>query len=161
MNVAQLQQNRSEMYCAVCKQRTRHERINFATALRRWRCVKCWSFQAERGKEYRINPRRLSLRDSVKNNAEMKRAAKLLTDFTGHAPTKVRRVRIKKSSNVRIAIGRVTAIMYLARDGKKTVHYIHRFRAGSRPSLSATPDGKTLELLGGAFRFTDRGIVDK
>ena len=149
-----------QLYCKTCKHRTKHSRVEFATNLQRWRCVKCWGYSPQPRKEYRINPRALSVRDSVKKNKEMKQAAKLLTSFTGHAPTQLRRMRVNNSSNVRLAIGRVTAIMYLARDGRKTVHYIHRFRAGSRPSLSATPDGKILELLGGAFRFTDRGIVD-
>lgn len=108
------------------------------------------------------NPRPLSLRDHAKKSPDMRAAAKLYTGFTGNAPTKVRRVRVPSpSSRVRLQVGSVTAIMYLARDGRKKVHYVHRFRAGSRPSLTATPDGKKLELLGGAFRFTDRGIVDK
>jgi len=32
---------------------------------------------------------------------------------------------------------------------------------GSRPLLVASPDGKCLMLLGGRFKFTDRGIVDR
>lgn len=149
------------IFCTTCKHRTLFERVAPVSGASYLRCVKCWTpaNRAEKRK-VRTNPRALSARDMVKKSPDMRKAAKLLTDFTGRAPVKVRRVPVKNGSPVRLQIGKVTGIMYLARDGKKIVHYLHRFRAGSRPSLLASPDGKRIELLGGAFRFTDRGIVD-
>lgn len=153
------------IFCTTCKHRTAHERVTLANGGSVLRCVKCWTMPSLKKRmamfKYRTkNPRQLSARDMAKKSPELRKAAKLLTDFTGRAPVKLRRHTVKAASNVRLQIGKVTGIMYLARDGKKMVHYLHRFRAGSRPSLTATPDGKRIELLGGAFRFTDRGIVD-
>lgn len=151
------------IYCTTCKHKTVHERVTHHGGEKLWRCATCWTTtlakQPVRG--LRKNPRAVSVRDVVKNDNELRKGAKLYNDFTGHAPTKIQRVRVPKTSGKRVAIGPVTAIMYLARDGEKLVHYIHRFKRGSRPSLTVTPDGKRIELLGGAFRFTDRGIVDK
>ncbi len=161
-------------YCKTCKYRTKHERVSSqAYANYGYRCVTCWTVSTLKPTDYNLgktgrrvyvpqrkNPRALSVRDAVKKDPELRKGAKLFTDFTGHAPTKLRRMKVKRSSNKLVAIGPVTAIMYLARDGRKLVHYIHRFRAGVRPSLSVSPDGQHIELLGGAFRFTDRGIVD-
>jgi hypothetical protein len=58
-------------------------------------------------------------------------------------------------------IGHVEAIDYRTTHGKKLALYRHDFVKGSRPLLVASPDGKCLMLLGGRFKFTDRGIVDR
>lgn len=92
---------------------------------------------------------------------DIKRAEKLFRAFTGHSPRVVARVNRPQQSRVAIAAGVVTGIIYLAERDGETVEYLHRFKQGSRPLLLASPDGKVLELLGGAFRFTARGIVDK
>lgn len=92
--------------------------------------------------------------------ADLRRAAKLGEDFSGHPYGKVVKVRRRSPKGARLAIGPVTGIMYLARRDGETDQYLHRFAKDSRPLLVATSDGKTLELLGGAFRFTERGIVD-
>lgn len=55
-------------------------------------------------------------------------------------------------------VGRCSGILYITDEGKE---FIHEFRPNSRPQLVASHDGKTLALLGGAFQFTDRGIVDR
>lgn len=91
---------------------------------------------------------------------EIRQAVKLGEDFSGHSPRKIRRIRLQNQSPVRLQIGSVTGIMYLTRRDGKVEQYLHKFRRGSRPSLMVSPDGKRLELHGGAFRFTERGIVD-
>lgn len=163
------------IYCTVCAHKTAHEWARHTSGETLLRCAKCWNWtltgykQRRRSKQQEFamfhapekkNPRPLAVRDMIKS-ADARKAAKLLTGFTGRAPTRARVVRQSKPSRVRLQVGTVTAIMYLSQDGGKPVHYIHRFRAGVRPSLVATPDGRSLELHGGAFRFTDRGIVDK
>lgn len=45
------------------------------------------------------------------------------------------------------------------RDGKKE-RYIHNFKKSARPNLVASHDGAKIALIGGNYRFTDRGIVD-
>lgn len=58
-------------------------------------------------------------------------------------------------------LGKLENIGYsTVRDGVAE-KYIHRFKASSRPLLKASTDGKQLSLLGGAYDFTDRGIVDR
>ena len=46
------------------------------------------------------------------------------------------------------------------RDGKEE-KYIHQFKAKDKPLLCVTPDGTQILLVGGAYDFTERGIVDR
>lgn len=57
-------------------------------------------------------------------------------------------------------IGELDAVQYTTiRDGRVEA-YEHRFRAGDRPMLCTSPDGRQLLIVGGAYVFTERGIVD-
>lgn len=58
-------------------------------------------------------------------------------------------------------IGYVEAIKYRTTHGEKTELYEHPFQRGSRPLLAVSSDGRQLLLLGGRYRFTARGIVDR
>jgi len=93
--------------------------------------------------------------------SDVRAAQRLGQAFSGHRQNRMLRVRQPKGSKARLAIGPVTGIMYLARRDGRLEQYLHRFAKGSRPLLAATPDGTRLELLGGAFRFTERGIEDR
>jgi hypothetical protein len=57
--------------------------------------------------------------------------------------------------------GHTGAIDYRTTHGKKVALYRHDFAAGSRPLLCVSPDGRQLLLLGGRYKFTERGIVDR
>jgi len=103
----------------------------------------------------------VGIRKNPSLREDVHKAIALGKRFSGHTASKLRRVNLKSASNVRLQVGTVTGIMYLARRDGEVEEYLHRFRSGSRPSLVVSPDGKRLELLGGAFRFTERGIVDK
>lgn len=86
-------------------------------------------------------------------------AARLRRDFTGHDSDRVEKAEFSVPS-VALQIGECDGIMYTTvRDGV-TEKYLHKFKKKSRPTLAVSHDGKTLVLLGGAFQFTDRGIVD-
>lgn len=64
-------------------------------------------------------------------------------------------------SDVCMLIGKCDGVLYTtSRDGR-TERYIHKFTGKSRPLLIASWDGKQLYLLGGAYDFTDEGIVDR
>lgn len=63
-----------------------------------------------------------------------------------------------KFPDVVLRIGDCTGIMYLTDSGEQ---YFHEFNRNSRPQLATSSDGKMLVLLGGAFQFTERGIVDR
>lgn len=145
--------------CITCERHTDHrmERHHSGEVLPRCQACGTWSLIAQ-PRNISQSVRRLSKNPSVRD--EMRRAEKLAREFSGHRPTKISRVPVKPASRVRLDAGKVTGIMYLARRDGETKEYLHRFAPGSRPSLTVTPDGKRLELLGGAFRFTERGIVD-
>jgi len=93
--------------------------------------------------------------------SDVRAAQRLGQAFSGHRQNRMLRVRQPGGSKARLAIGPVTGIMYLAKRDGKVEQYLHRFGKGSRPLLAATPDGTRLELLGGAFRFTEKGIEDR
>lgn len=86
-------------------------------------------------------------------------AIKLFQDFTGHDPEYIDVVNLPVHS-IALAIGYCDGIMYETVRDNKIEKYIHRFKKGCRPVLASSYDGKQLYLLAGAYRFTERGIVD-
>lgn len=88
------------------------------------------------------------------------KAVKKFRRFTGTNPTAVDRVPTPELPPVAFKVGECLGVMYEAvRDGERD-KYLHRFKKKARPHLACSPDGRQLYLLGGAYRFTDRGIVD-
>ena len=95
----------------------------------------------------------------------LRKGAKLYQNFTGHHDEfEVMKVRVpgfpEKLTEL-VVIGECTGILYdTIRDGELE-KYIHQFkRKNSRPLFCITPDGNQIVLLGGAYKFTDRGIID-
>lgn len=89
------------------------------------------------------------------------RAAQLYKDFTGHDPEVIGKVKVNPLPRSAACIGTCDGILYTTvRDGV-TEKYIHKFRAKDRPMFCVSPDGKQLLLVGGAYDFTERGIVDR
>lgn len=92
---------------------------------------------------------------------QRRNAEKLFADFTGHAPEHFDEFDKPQIPDVCIGVGSVDAICYTTvRDGQ-VEKYIHEFKPHARPLFAVSHDGKQLLLLGGAYRFTERGIVDK
>lgn len=92
---------------------------------------------------------------------EIEQAAKLFEDFTGHDASEVVPVKVRSLPKTALAVGMILGVIYeTVRDGEKE-RYIHQFKARSRPLFAVSHDGKQLLLLGGAYDFTDRGIVDR
>lgn len=86
-------------------------------------------------------------------------AGDLYADFTGHQPGHIDTIKMK-TTDVAFKIGEVDGILYTTvRDGKKE-SYIHEFKKKSRPLLASSFDGNQLYILGGGYKFTNRGIVD-
>ena len=57
-------------------------------------------------------------------------------------------------------IGECDGVLYTTvRDGK-IEHYIHEFADSDKPMLAVSPNGRQLILIGGRYKFTERGIVD-
>lgn len=94
-------------------------------------------------------------------DSRVKQAARLYEDFTGEKAREIDLVGMPKFPDVGLVIGEITGIMYqTVRDGKLE-DYIHEFKAAARPTFVVSHDGRQLLLLGGAYNFTARGIVDK
>jgi hypothetical protein len=89
-----------------------------------------------------------------------RRAALIYERFTGHYADEARRVSLAVPKAA-AEIGTCDGILYTTvRDGK-TEHYKHEFAARDKPLLAVSPDGRQLLLIGGHYRFTARGIVDR
>jgi hypothetical protein len=92
---------------------------------------------------------------------QVRKASKLYQDFTGEAPDSVTSVPAPIVPEVLVSIGTCDGILYTTVQDGKLVRYVHEFKSKARPTFAVSPDGKSLYLLGGAYNFTERGIVDK
>lgn len=90
----------------------------------------------------------------LKKAAELEQRAGLLEN-----PRSIgKKLHVKPLPAVALDIGDFVAVIYRSRrDGNL---YRHEFAARSRPLLAVSQDGTQLLVLGGAYRFTSRGIVD-
>lgn len=89
-------------------------------------------------------------------------AARRYERFTGHDAEVFGSIEFPNLDGVAVAmIGECDGVLYTTvRDGK-TERYIHEFEEADKPLLCVTPDGRQLLLIGGRYRFTERGIVDR
>lgn len=111
------------------------------------------------------NPRPRSRRNPVSVMRESGRAQRLAAAeslfrrFTGHKGEVLGKMAFPKNPKQALAIGELFDVGYVTvRDGK-VERYRHTFPARSRPLLVVSFDGTQLFILGGGYRFTDRGIV--
>lgn len=88
------------------------------------------------------------------------KAVALYESFRERKPKRIGKVSMSVPKAV-ACIGYVEGIDYRTTHGKKVTLYHHDFAPGSRPLFAVSPDGKQLILLGGRFKFTERGIVDR
>lgn len=96
----------------------------------------------------------------LSKRAQVEKAANLFEQFTGHDAEHTETIEKPKMPDAVLVVGEIDGIMYsTVRDG---VHekYVHQFKKSSRPLFAVSPDGKQLFMLGGAYTFTERGIVD-
>lgn len=93
------------------------------------------------------------------NPSAVESARKLLRDFTGRDPQKKITRALPKPPRAGLVFGTLVQVGYRSRrDGAL---YRHTFRSNkSRPLLVASHDGRSLHIVGGRYRFTDRGIED-
>ena len=92
---------------------------------------------------------------------QVREAVALYENFTGHEAEEIARLDKPVIPDVLMVIGELEGIMYsTVRDGERE-KYMHQFKVSSRPLLCASPDGTQLFMLGGAYDFTERGIVDQ
>ena len=92
---------------------------------------------------------------------QLEQAMTLYENFSGHPGEVVTTIEKPEYPDVALAIGTVDGLLYTTtRDGKRE-RYIHEFKKTSRPLFASSYDGKNLYMLGGAYDFTERGIVDR
>jgi hypothetical protein len=91
---------------------------------------------------------------------QLRDAALLYTNFTGHEEVDAIKISIPKMPEVLVEIGYVDYIGYTTVRDHVTERYQHDWKKKARPLLGSSPDGKSLFMLGGAFTFGERGIVD-
>lgn len=93
------------------------------------------------------------------NERKMLAGVDLFEKFTGHEATHYDRVTLPDMS-VCVQIGELDGIAYeTVRDGKRH-RYFHKFKKAARPIFAVTHDGEAVVIVGGRFKFTERGIVD-
>lgn len=101
-------------------------------------------------------------------DSAMESAMRRYQRFSGHRgeliarlrPSSVRGILTGDKKAVVIAIGTLDFVGYTTKRDGKTESYIHRFASSARPLLASSHDGRSLLILGGGYRFTERGIVD-
>jgi hypothetical protein len=90
---------------------------------------------------------------------ELDQADDLLNSFAGRSAREVLAVK-KTPIKAGLVVGKLLGVMYATtRDGQKE-KYCHEFRPSSQPLLVANHDGSQIEIVGGQYRFTERGIED-
>lgn len=91
---------------------------------------------------------------------ELRQAAGLLEEFSGHAPEEILKIK-QAPMKTGLVIGEMDGVLYTTvRDGKLE-KYVHRFKKQSRPLLTASSDGTQLGIVGGRYQFTEAGIEDR
>ena len=101
----------------------------------------------------------MEIRDNPAALQSVRSAVNLQKRFSGSVKS-IEKISIPSIPRAALAVGRLVMVGYeSSRDGEPAI-YVHRFGKSSRPLLAASHDGKQLLILGGGFRFTERGIVD-
>lgn len=98
-------------------------------------------------------------KNPIKKTA-IEQAKKGYKKFTGHDAGYIDTVNVPQLKKG-FVFGTCDGILYTTvRDGR-TEKYIHEFKDSSRPVLASNYDGDFIALVGGNYKFTDSGIVDK
>lgn len=90
----------------------------------------------------------------------LRQAVSLFERFTGHEATQAHRVKVTLPKTA-VFIGTCDGLLYTTVRDNKREKYIHRFAAKDKPVFAVSADGRQILLLGGHYRFTERGIVDR
>jgi hypothetical protein len=90
---------------------------------------------------------------------ELDQADDLLNSFAGRSARETLAIK-EPAIKAGLVVGNVLGVMYeTIRDGKQE-KYCHEFKRTSRPLLIANHDGSRIGIVGGRYRFTERGIED-
>lgn len=120
--------------------------------------------QIEAARKIAKNPKkkdvthRAILKHVSSDAAMISKVSRTLARFNNIKPDAITKktVDIPAPRGVGLRIGTLLAVAYDTGARK----FVHRFKTTSQPVLVASGDGKQLLIVGGRYRFTDRGIVD-
>lgn len=101
--------------------------------------------------------------------SDLRAAVDRFRRFSGHDgqivarlnAARTRGVLTPKAKTVLIVVGTLDFVGYTTKRDGRIESYIHRFAKRARPLLATSHDGHDLYILGGEYRFTERGIVDR
>ena len=140
--------------------------IAASRVLRTAHTAKFWVFVLRDKNARKVKVRRAVRKAAVKRSRNPRaggrgynRAVKLYRDFHGEHPRFVDEYELA-SPDVGVYIGPCDGIMYTAKIDGKTERLVHEFTGKSRPIFAVSADGRDILLLGGDFKFTERGLVD-
>ncbi len=87
----------------------------------------------------------------------MSQAERLFRDFHGRNPRDNEIATVKQTTpEETLEVGELYGVMYKVKGTKEP--YLHRF-GSSRPKLLVSADGKQIYIVGGKYKFTDRGFI--
>ncbi len=92
---------------------------------------------------------------------QIRDASALYSNFTGHEAEVIERLAKPEYPDVLCTIGTVDGIMYTTERDNVIEKYVHKFHKDAKPLFCVTPDGTGIFFIGGAYDFTERGIVDQ
>lgn len=90
-------------------------------------------------------------------------ARSLVENFTGREvmPDEYELVPTPAHSRTLAQVGKIAAIEYVAFRDDKEYRFRHEFKVRSRPALAVSPDGKTVTMIGGSWKFGEDGFEDE
>lgn len=94
------------------------------------------------------------------HRGKVQAAAKLYVQFRGEEPEFVEAVRFQVAP-VMLLIGTLDGVLYTTRRDGKMESYIHEFKKQSQPLLASSHDGSQIYIIGGRYKFSDAGIIDR
>lgn len=94
----------------------------------------------------------------LSRKARVTRAVNLYEQFRGEKPEFIDTVEVADYDTFMV-IGYLDFMGYHTRRDGEEERYIHHFNSKSRPLLCSSHDGKQLAIVGGRYKFGDRGII--
>jgi len=90
-------------------------------------------------------------------------ARRLVERYTGRSvdPDEYELVPTPPKAKALAQIGKISAIEYVAFRDDKEYRFRHVFKSKSRPALAVAPDGKTVTMIGGSWKFGEDGFEDQ
>jgi len=95
----------------------------------------------------------------MSDTSELEQAKKLFRSFHGRDPktSELAEIPLPGKGVIGLEVGKCVGIAYRAA-GNGEVYY-HEFPAATRPRLFVTPAGEQAYLIGGTYKFTNRGFL--